>query len=69
MKKINMKPYFVIFEITKIKGTLNEGSTIEEGERFVGTYHPEKNSVFFEDENNQEWWFKVGESCDIITDC
>ncbi|REC39840.1 hypothetical protein [Chryseobacterium sp. 5_R23647] len=68
MKKINMKPYYVIFEITKIIGKLQPGSTIEEGERFVGIYHPQENNIFFEDENNQEWWFKVGISCIIITD-
>jgi hypothetical protein len=62
----NTSPYHVIFEVLEINEKLQPGSTIEIGERFVGEYHPAKNSIFFEDVNNQEWWFKVGKNCLII---
>lgn len=64
MKK--SEPYYVIFEVTKITKKLNIGSSIKINDRFVGMFDPLENTVSFSDINEDDWVFKVGETCNII---
>ena len=52
-----MTEYHVIFEVLKIEQELEQGSTIQIGERFVGLYYPDNKEIHFNDDNGQEWIF------------
>ena len=58
--------FHIIFEVLKIEHKLEEDSTIQVGERFVGLYHPDNKEIHFTDENGQEWIFYDGNSYRII---
>lgn len=59
--------YYIIFEVLKIEKELEQDSTIQVGERFVGVYHPTNNEIHFTDDNGQEWIFYDGDTCTIIS--
>lgn len=50
----NCVEYHVIFEVLKIEQELEQGSTIQIGERFVGLYYPDTEEIHFTDDNSQE---------------
>ncbi|AZB02416.1 hypothetical protein EG359_22420 (plasmid) [Chryseobacterium joostei] len=55
------KEVYVVFEVVRLTGKKEKGSTIEVGERFVGLLSEKNNTVLFTDVNGQEWKLKVGQ--------
>lgn len=62
-----MTEYHVIFEVLKIELELEQGSTIQIGERFVGIYYPDNKEILFTDDNGRDWIFYDGDTCTIIS--
>lgn len=52
-------PKFVKFEVLKIEDIRKTGSTVAIGKILRGLYYESSNTVFFSDENGQDWTFYV----------
>jgi hypothetical protein len=63
---MNIPPKYVKFEVLKIEDTRKTGSTIAIGKILRGLYYESSNTIFFSDENGQDWTFYVGDTCKII---
>ena len=59
-------PTYVRFEVTKVIDTTKTGSTVAIGKVLRGLYYESSNTIFFSDDNGQEWTFYVGDTCRII---
>lgn len=59
-------PKFVKFEVLKIEDIRKTGSTVSVGKVLKGLYYKNSNTVFFSDDNGQDWTFYVGDTCKII---
>lgn len=59
------KEVYVVFEVRRLVGKKEKGSTIEVGERFVGLLSENGNTVLFTDVNGQEWKLKVGQDWEL----
>lgn len=62
----NLTPKFALFEVLKIVDIRKTGSKIEVGSTLKGLYYPQNGSIFFTDDNGQDWVFYVGDTCRII---
>lgn len=63
---MNNRPKYVKFEVLKIEDTRKTGSTVAIGKILSGLYYESSNTIFFSDENGQDWTFYVGDTCKII---
>lgn len=59
-------PKYVTFEVLKIEDTRKTGSTVAVGRVLKGLFYESSNTVFFSDENGQDWTFYVGDTCNIL---
>lgn len=59
-------PKYVRFEVLKVEDTTKTGSTVSVGKVLRGLYYESSNTVFFSDQNGQDWTFYVGDTCKII---
>lgn len=59
-------PKYVSFEVLRIEDTRKTGSTVAIGKVLKGLYYESSNTVFFSDENGQDWTFYVNDTCRII---
>lgn len=59
-------PKYVSFEVLKVEDIRKTGSTVAVGRILRGLYYESSNTVFFSDDNGQDWTFYVGDTCKII---
>lgn len=59
-------PKYVIFEVLKVEDIRKTGSTVAVGRILRGLYYESSNTVFFSDDNGQDWTFYVGDACKIL---
>ncbi len=59
-------PKYVSFEVLKVGDIRKTGSTVAIGRILRGLYYESSNTVFFSDDNGQDWTFYVGDTCKII---
>lgn len=59
-------PKYVCFEVLNVEDTTKTGSTVSVGKVLRGLYYESSNTVFFSDQNGQDWTFYVGDTCKII---
>lgn len=59
-------PKYVTFEVLKVEDTRKTGSTVAVGRVLKGLFYESSNTVFFSDENGQDWTFYVGDTCKIL---
>ncbi|WP_332453791.1 hypothetical protein [Chryseobacterium aquaticum] len=59
-------PKYVNFEILKLEDIRKTGSTVAIGKVLRGLYYESSNTVFFSDQNGQDWTFYVNDTCRII---
>lgn len=59
-------PKYVTFEVLKVEDTRKTGSTVAVGRVLKGLLYESSNTVFFSDENGQDWTFYVGDTCKIL---
>lgn len=59
-------PKYVSFEVLKVEDIRKTGSTVAIGRILRGLYYESSNTVFFSDDNGQDWTFYVGDTCKII---
>lgn len=60
------KPKYVCFEVLKVEDTRKIGSTVAVGKILRGLYYENSNTVYFSDDNGQDWTFYVDDTCKII---
>lgn len=60
------KPKYVRFEVLKVEDTRKTGSTVSTGKVLRGLYYESSNTVYFSDDNGQDWTFYVDDTCKII---
>lgn len=59
-------PKYVNFEVLKLEDIRKTGSTLAIGKVLRGLYYESSNTVFFSDQNGQDWTFYVNDTCRII---
>ncbi len=59
-------PKYVTFEVLKVEDTRKTGSTVAVGRVLKGLFYESSNTVFFSDDNGQDWTFYVGDTCKIL---
>lgn len=59
-------PKYVNFEVLKLEDIRKTGSTVAIGKVLRGLYYESSNTVFFSDQNGQDWTFYVNDTCRII---
>lgn len=59
-------PKYVSFEVLKVEDTRKTGSIVALGRVLKGLFYESSNTVFFSDENGQDWTFYVGDTCNIL---
>ncbi|WP_139423882.1 hypothetical protein [Chryseobacterium mulctrae] len=59
-------PKYVSFEVLKVEDTRKTGSTVAVGRILTGLCYESSNTVFFSDDNGQDWTFYVGDTCEIL---